>query len=427
MRTAHIFVLLLFTVHATMPAYATAYAYGPGTTTSDARYGATVGAGVQWSRAFTPAGDASANAGFGGNVTLSCSGIDFQGFLQRFNPSELLNQMKNTLMSGAQAAVSSYLITLAYANPTIASVLDMMDKKFTARFDAFAQACNAQEARKRGEDEGASRMADASDQCFADQIGKGTSPTEAYRVCANARTFGDMDLPALKQTSDFLKKYTSLNVTKEISAMLNLLPDEKVTSGGLQMKPPTATTMQVYENVEGRAKNAIKAVLSGTDPATIPLCNEQDILKAPSGDAMCIPSTASNLVNSPTFLSARLLSPAAAELYSSAMSSQIATTALYSNIYELKQQVALINAKDSTGVSAEEVLRRRESLMKSIDRLEQEADALRKIQESKAKLAKTQILTMQKVEQELASTSSRANGDVKTEGTGVGRFIRMFF
>ena len=399
--------------------------YGDGMTGYDARYGAAVGASAHWAPAYAPASRYSAGVGFGGNVALSCSGIDFQGFLKAFNPVELLTEMKNTLINGAQAAVASYLIMLAYSNPTLASVLDMLDKKYTARFDGFAQACNAQQARRRGEEMGAKRMADAEDQCFAQQVAKGSSPTEAYRVCANIQTFGSFDLPALKQTSEFLRRYTSLNMTNEMNGLLKLLPDEEITDGGMRMRPPALTTMQMYGNIENRSRNAIRSILDGKDPASIPECKEGDIVGSNGNDVACLPGTAANIVNSPAFLSARLLSPPAAEMYTSAMSSQIATTAMHSNIYELRQQVAQMDVKDSSGAGAEEVVRRRESLLRSIDRVEKEADALRKVQEARSKLARTQILTLQKTQEELAVRASAANSRPDS-GTFSSRLTRLF-
>lgn len=397
--------------------------YGRGTDFTNAKYGTMVSAGAHWAPAYASASRASAEIGFGGNVALSCSGIDFKGFLHQFNPSELLTQMKDTLVSGAQAAVSSYLITLAYANPTLASVLDMLDKKYTARFDAFAQACNAKEARKRGEEIGARRMAEAEDQCFSAEIQGGASPTEAYRICANASTFGKMDLPALKRTGDFLKRYTSLNLTAEMNTLLNMLSDEEITSDGMRMRPPTISTSQVYGNLESRAQSAIKSILGGADPSSIPECREGDLSGESKAEAGCIPATAANLVNSPTFLSARVLSPSAVELYTSAMSSQVAMTALYSNIYELKQQVSQMDAKAGSGVGAEEVTRRRDGLLKQIDSVERQADALRKIQDSRVKLAKTQIITLQKAQEELVNRSNEAR-ERKQEG-GMNRLLRM--
>lgn len=408
----------------TIAAAAGVSGYAQGTSSYDAMYGARVGAGAHWSPAYVPGARASATVGFGGNVALSCSGVDFEAFLRQFKPSELLNQMKDTLISGTQAAVASYLITLAYSNPTLASVLDMMDKKYTTRFDAFAQACNAKQARLQGLNTGASRMAEAENQCFAQQVAQGSSPTEAFRVCSNEQTFGSFDLPALKQTDEFLKRYTSVNVTSEVKTLLNLLPDEQITDSGMKMRPANMTTMQLYSNIEGRAQLAVKAVLNGVDPATIPECKDDDLNGKASTSNGCLPGTAANMVNSPTFLAARLLSPAAAELYTSAMSSQIATTALYSNIYELKQQVSQMDVKENSGTPASEVIRRRDVLLKSIDGLEREAEGLRRVQDSRIRLAKTQIMTLQKAQEELSARAEQANS--RPAPSGWAKFNRLF-
>lgn len=398
--------------------------YARGTSSYDASYGSRIGAGAHWSPAYVPSARASAEIGFGGNVALSCSGIDFEAFLRQFKPKELLNQMKDTLISGAQAAVASYLITLAYSNPTLASVLDMMDKKYTTRFDAFAQACNAKQARLQGMNNGASRMAEAENQCFAQEVANGSSPTEAFRVCSNEQTFGSFDLPALKQTDEFLKKYTNVNVTKEVATLLNLLPDEQITSSGYKMRPAKMSTTQLYSNIEGRARLAVQAVLNGVDPATIPECSDEDLNGKGSSSNGCLPPTAANMVNSPTFLAARLFSPASAELYTSAMASQISMTALYSNIYELKQQVNQMDAKDNSGAPAAEVVRRRDSLIKSIDGLEREADGLRRVQDSRIRLSRIQITTLEKAREELEARSDQANNQPAPSGWA--KFNRIF-
>lgn len=125
--------------------------YDAAATTGDARFGAQLGAGAQWQSQLTPADAPGSPAlAFGGGVRLGCAGVDLNGFLHSFDPAELLAEIRNSLLGGAQAAAANYLITLAYANPTISSVLDMMDKKYAARFAAFAQACDAQAARARG-------------------------------------------------------------------------------------------------------------------------------------------------------------------------------------------------------------------------------------------------------------------------------------
>lgn len=403
---------------------AAAGTYTRGTSSYDAAYGARVGAGAHWSPAYVPAARASAEIGFGGNVALSCSGIDFEAFLRQFKPKELLNQMKDTLISGTQAAVASYLITLAYSNPTLASVLDMMDKKYTMRFDAFAQACNAKQARLQGLNNGASRMAEAENQCFAKEVANGSSPTEAFRVCSNEQTFGGFDLPALKQTDEFLRRYTSINVTKEVNTLLSLLPDEQITSGGYRMRPAKMTTTQFYANIEGSARLAVKAVLDGVDPATIPECKDDDLNGKGTSSKGCLPPTAANMVNSPTFLAARLLTPASAELYTSAMASQIAMTSLYSNIYELKQQVNQMDVKENTDAPASELVRRRDGLIKSIEGLEREADGLRRVQDSRIRLAKTQIMTLQKAQEDLAARAEQANSHPVSSGWA--KFNRLF-
>ena len=104
------------------------------------RFGASVGAGSRW---VPQTNQVSAAGGFGGRVALTCSGLDYSGFLTGFDVHTWLNDLKAQFLSGAQAAALSYLVTLAYSNPTIASVLDLMDHSYQTKFTTFQSACNA--------------------------------------------------------------------------------------------------------------------------------------------------------------------------------------------------------------------------------------------------------------------------------------------
>ena len=399
--------------------------YSDEATAADARFGSSIGAGSQWQSGLGP-GSSSAIVSFGGGVRLGCSGVDFDGFLRSFDPSELLNEMRTSLLTGAQAAVSNYLLTMAYANPTIASVLDMMDKRFSARFAAFAQGCNAQEARARGEDAGARAMADAGDQCFGQEIARGTAPTEAYRRCSVLRDFESLDIPAAASTSDFLRRYTTINVTKELEALLALLPDDRVVSGSYQMRPPQATLATMSDRLRARARAALDQVDAGGEAGNIPSCGPEAML----GDAVegqaCLPATAKALVTSGAFQGARLLAPTSRALFKDALSLQIAVSAMYSCVLDLFQQVSRIDVRGDANADAGYTRKRRRRLREAVADLLQEAETQLRAQETRAVIVRSQMLALEHVESRLESRSRAADSAAQYPQFGVRDLLRLF-
>jgi len=372
---------------------------------SGARFGANIGAGI------SHRGPMEANAAveFGGKATLSCSGIDFKAFLNGFKPQELLSDLTGTLRNGAQAAATNYVIALAYSNPTIASVLDMMDQRYSARFSAFAEQCNAAQARARGESEGARQMAAGQDQCFSRRIGEGASPTEAYRDCAKAATIASMNLPAGLDLKAFMKDYSSINVTRELEVLLGLLPDTRTSADGVQIRPPLLSIAAAKANIEDRARAAINAIVDGTAPDDIPDCAAEAITAAVTGPGdRCIPASAAALVRSPAFLAARLLPAPEQALYSAALAQQVATVDVRARVAELRQQIAKLAPKPAADASAEDVGARRDALLREVDRLEGDARALEELAAAKAQLARTQILAMQRAGSRLQATQASA-------------------
>lgn len=381
--------------------------YSAGISSSDARFGSQLGAGSQWESQLGSTGRANGTLGFGGGVRLGCSGVDFNGFLHAFDPAELLAEIRNSLLSGAQAAASNYLIMLAYADPTVSSVLDMMDKKYAARFSAFSQACDAQSARARGQDRGARAMAEAGDECFDRELARGTAPTEAYRRCSIAHSFDALDIPAAASTADFLRRYTHVNVTRDIEALLSLLPDERIQDGVYQMQPAPLTVAGMAERLRSQARLALDRMDTGADPATIPNCTADDISGTSIPAAGCLPASASALVTSRAFQSARLLGSASRTLFKDALSSQIAIGSMYANLLELFQQTAKIDVRSGSGADAEHALARRRQMRESIGELLLEADAQVKAQAAKMQLVHMQMLALEQVESEQAEQARR--------------------
>jgi len=372
---------------------------------SGARFGANIGAGVSHRGPM----QASAAAEFGGKAALSCSGIDYKAFLNGFKPQELLSDLTGSLRNGAQAAATNYVIALAYSNPTIASVLDMMDQRYSARFQAFAEQCNAAQARARGESEGARQMAAGQDQCFSRRIGEGASPTEAYRDCAKAATIASMNLPAGLDLKAFMTDYSSVNVTRELEVLLGLLPDTRTSADGVQIKPPALSIAGAKANIEDRVINAIDAIVAGTSPDDIPDCAPEAIATAITGpNDRCIPASAAALVRSPAFLGARLLPSPEQALYAAALAQQVASVDIRARVVELRQQIAKLAPKPAAAASAEDVGGRRDALLREVDRLEGDARALEELAASKAQLARTQILAMQRAGNRLQAAQSGA-------------------
>ncbi len=378
--------------------------YGTGATSNELRFGGTIGSGTQWTPQ-TP--QTIAGADYKGRMALTCSGLDYGGFLKGFNPSEYLTEIKNQFISGAQAAVANFLITTAYSNPTLASVIDTMNQGYSAKFNLFQSACNAQEAKQRGLDMGARRMAESQNQCYEEQVKGGASPTQAYQMCSNESTFGPIasSLPAGKSTLDFLKGYTSINVTKEVESLLGLLPDERVADNGYQMRPPKISMHDLNQNIETRTGFAIDAVLNGLSPTSIPDCNLDDYMTATTSPAdACVPATVAGVIQSSAFLSARQLSPEGRRLYRDAMSSQLSIAAIRASILDLLSQVKQMDVKDGAGAHATEVIERKKSLEEQIGFMQREADAFQSFQQAKANLIRTQILATDLANQSIVKT-----------------------
>ena len=407
---------------------ATIQPFGAGTDSSDARFGAQVGAGSAWQPQYVPsAPSAAASITFGGGPeTLSCGRVDFSGFLSQFRSGELVHEMKDVVIHGAQQAAFDYLMTLAYSSPTVASVLDMMDKRLADRFHAFAQACNAQQARAVGEEAGARKMASASDQCFMSRVQGGASPTEAYRSCSIEHAFAGLDLPAFTSTVDFLRRYTNLDVTHQVEALLRLLPDERIQDGTLQMRPPTADVASMVDGLRSRTRAALDQIEDGADPTRIAPCAAADVLDAAATPQPCLPAAASALVASPAFRGARLLNAQSRELYKDALSGQVASVAAYANILELRRQVERLDVKPDSGVDAAEALNRRRQLIAQAGRLLEQADTQVKIEEGKSRIARTQLLALERAEARLDAAAARLADENRGLASGLRDWLRLF-
>jgi hypothetical protein len=399
--------------------------YSSNASLDDARFGSTLGAGAQWQSSL-PGGVGAGSFGFGGGARLSCAGVDFNGFLRSFDPSELIGELKNSLLSGAQAAASDFLISLAYADPTVASVLDMLDKRYSARFSAFAQACNAEAARARGLAAGARSMADADDQCFGQEIDRGTAPTEAYRRCSIQHSFDGLDIPAALPLADFLTQYTHVNVTPQLQGLFALLPDERVANGAYQTKPPQATVSGMTDRLRSLSRGALERLDTGVDPATIPDCTPDLLLGQAADGSVCLPRNSAALVSSGAFQSSKLLGSASRSLFNDALSTQIAIGEMYSNLLDLYQQAAQIDVRTGATADAAHAQARQHKLREEIAELLGEVDLQAKAQEARAHLVRSQMLALEQVAAGLNARGKAARAEQRSPQFGMRDLLRLF-
>ena len=85
------------TTHAQTPLYADRLG------TESLRFGASAGSGTRW---VPQTNQVTASAGFGGRVALTCSGLNYSGFLSTFDVNDWLNDLKSQFIAGAQSADS---------------------------------------------------------------------------------------------------------------------------------------------------------------------------------------------------------------------------------------------------------------------------------------------------------------------------------
>jgi len=381
--------------------------YGAATTSQEIRFGGAIGSGAEWSPESPQIGS---SAGFGGRAALTCSGLDYGGFLNGYNAGDFLRELRNQFVSGAQAAAMNYLLVLAYSNPTVASVLDTMNQSYSAKFGSFQLSCNSQEARRQGMSQGARRMAAAQDQCYESQVASGASPTQAYQTCANEETLGAVaaQLPAARSMLEFISQYTNLQPGSAFTALLGLLPDSRVGAAGLEISAPRVSLYQFSRNAEGRIAGALQRVLDGAAPADIPPCAAAIYMTPSAGAAdSCLPADFAGVVQSPAFLGARNLSPDGKQLYRDALAAQIAVAATRGAVLELMSQVRQLDVRAGAGAAAADVIERKKELQEQIALLQTEADALQAFQQSKANTVRTQILAM-----DLAAESVRRSASL---------------
>lgn len=403
-------------------------AFGSATGTDSARFGALVGANTGLRPSF--AAPAAVSSSWGGAPTQSCAGVDFDTFVNTVKPAEILNQLQTTYRSGAQAAVTNYMLTLNTSNPTLAATLDMVDRMFTQRFNGFAQMCQAQESAKLSSDPHARRLSEATDQCFASRVGKGSSPSEAIRECKSAAVVAGESIPGRYDLKGFLENFTNVKVEGDVEYLVALLSDEQVTAQGVQARAPQRSLTEVKGFIEDYSRNALNKILDGTNPNDVETCRGEHFSRAPSSSAdACIPVAAATLVRGQAFLAARALNATEQDMYASALSEQMSAVSVQSSVIALRQ--ALMNMAPKSGVSlpAGEIIARRARILAEVNRIENDAAQLARVSDQRAQLARTQLLAMQRAADQIASRREAAEQALpvpKTNGlSGLRSFLGL--
>ncbi|MDD5278639.1 MULTISPECIES: hypothetical protein [Acidithiobacillus] len=424
MKTPKKLVLLIPAFLLAMSAAQASSLYSSGDGENTMQFGAAIGSGSLYS----PNSSATANIGFNGSLGVSCSGINPEAFIQSINPTAIINKFKNTLIGGTQAALENYLLATAYSNPTLASVMNMENKTLNLNFSQFASQCSMQQAKAMGANMGARKMAQAHNECFEQQIASGVGASQAYTNCVNSSSalssIVSNKLPESFGNIGFLKNYTNMNVTTRIESLMGLLQDTKVGdnsagSASLVVKPPETTVYDMNANMQTHVAYALNEILGGTPASQIPDCTSSALNKpaaADSGTGACLPSQARNIVGSSGFSAAEELPPQAQSLYVSALSGQIAITDIRSQIIKLYQDVEktslkIASSSSSTSSTASatttDLLNKKKSLMKQISMLQNQVNAMQNYENSKARIAQSEVAAVQLNESQLRNLTNQ--------------------
>jgi hypothetical protein len=392
---------------------------------SEARFASELGLGLSGPPAIAPS--PQGGAGFAGAAAAPCASIDLHRFLQAFDPHELLDELRDSLTSGAQSAVSNYLLALAYSAPTLVSVLDMTDKTLAGRFSSFARSCAMQHDTPDGAPEARQRLSQAARQCFALQVGRGVAPTEALRRCATGRPFDGLALPAMLPTAEFLRRYTQLALTPHTEALLALLPDGRIQDGAYQVRPPRLSLASLIDRWQVQARSSLDLIDGGEPASALPDCALDHLLDAGSeGRDRCLPPAAQPLVTSAAYRGTRLLDPAAREIFKDALAGQIAMVQATADLLDLSRQVATIGLRPGAGAGAEDLVARQAALSGHTRLLLEQLDLRARLQQSRAALARMQVLALQRAQDGLRNRASTLAAERGGAGFGLHDILPIF-
>jgi len=372
----------------------------------DSRFGLTLGAGSTWISDAQASGASPSGSAFFGGSRRGASTIDYNRFLQFADPRELLRELRSSLLSGAQAEASNFMLMLAYANPTIASTLDMTDKRYSDRYAAFAQSVSTQGGHPDGQGLGTAATWDAGEQCFDQLRRRDTAPTEAYRRCHLERDFAGLGIPAAASNADFFRSYARVKLRPSLEPLLQLLPDQRIQDGQLQARAPAMSTAQYWGRLQASILLALERMDSGTGESPPAVCAPDAALNPANHAVPCIPAGAKDIVGSASFRATRLLGPGARALFKDALSRQIATAELLTQLAELRQSVDQLDVVDSPDADAQHVQARRKILLEGIQTVLTGIELERKNEAARLELVHTQMASVEHLERAMDQRSA---------------------
>ena len=389
----------------------------------DTRFASQIGAPAFSYHQPQSASQPSTSVDFRGTTGPSCASLDLDTFLNQFDPNELLAELRQTVLSGAQSAISNFILALAYSAPTLTSVLDMADRQVGSRFNAFAQTCASQQLRIVGAQSADRRIAEAGEQCFAQEVARGTTPTAAFRRCTVFRSFDALKVPASLSTLDFVRQHSDLAMTPRTESLLALLPDERIVAGSYQLRPPKVSLQSLTDSVRSRSWVALDRLLDASD-STVAECSAESLTD--SSSLGCLPRPGIELIDSPAFRAARLLGPVTRSIFKDALSSHIAVVELYTDLLDLAQRIDRMNLRGDSNASGDEMQSRKKTLKSHVGRLLEEADLRMKLEEIRLQSARTQMIAAERAQQELRIEAEGLRDRGGGMSLGNGFLFRLF-
>jgi len=334
--------------------------------------------------------------------------VDYDAFLKRFDARELLQQIKGDLLGGAQSAVTNYLLALAYASPTTASILDMAEHKYSARHAGLAIGEIGRSTRSSSPNRAERRLALIQAQCFNSRLDDGDSPTAAWRRCNIDNDFQSKDASAAESNASFLKNHVRGGAGADLLALAALLPDERMQGGQVQTSSPGLTIDTLASRLQQKSEAALRRIESGTDPGSISACRIEDLASATVSGPDCIPRRALEIIRSGAYRSARLLPPAVLDVLRSDLSSQAASAGAFDAVVELAHRIGEIDW--TAEVDAQEGSARRQDMEESLHRLLELAQSRIRLGEERGKLTQSLLRAMDEIERRL-DAGARATTD----------------
>jgi len=350
--------------------------------------------------------------------------VDYDAFLKRFDARELLQQIKGDLLGGAQSAVTNYLLALAYASPTTASILDMAEHKYSTRHTGLAIGEIERSTRSSSPNRTERRLALIQAQCFTSQLEDGESPTAAWRRCNIDTDIQPKDASGTESNASFLQKHVLGGAGSDLLALATLLPDERMQGGQLQTSSPALTIDTLASRLQQRSEAALRRIENGVDPGSISACRIEDLASATSSGPDCIPRRALEIIQAGAYRSARLLPPAILDVLRSDLSSQAASAGAFDAVVELAHRIGEINW--TAEVDAQEVSARRQDMEESLHRLLELAQSRIRLGEERGKLTQSLLRAMDEIERRLDAGAHASADASQRPGALSAPLVRLY-